>query len=258
MAHSIGSGDGDCDPSPSHTTGRAVFRIRRLKPARTSLSVRSSAKFRLGIADARLAAVPLLLPVALSGRRPVGAVPFDFRSLRSFPSVPSLAPSGSFRPSLHPRYRASSLLRRLLTAPTLSRGSSPQVRCKIFPLAPSGSTWCVSDDFWASLFPASSPPAPGLTAGSCSYGRKFATRFFQLHLAVTPCASLRLSSSTPSRSFHLARFCPCWAHWGRPSACGGLPGPASSLRKDPISDEEAGPGDPRRPRACPTIYAERL
>jgi hypothetical protein len=23
-----------------------------------------------------------------------------------------------------------------------------------------------------------------------------------------------LSSSTPSRSFHLARFCPCWAHWG--------------------------------------------
>ena len=226
----IGSGDGDCGPSPSHTTGRAVFRIRRLKPARTSLSVRSSAKFRLGIADARLAAVPLLLPVALSGRRPVGAVPFDFRSLRSFPSVPSLAPSGSFRPSLHPRYRASSLLRRLLTAPTLSRGSSPQVRCKIFPLAPSGSTWCVSDDFWASLFPASSPPAPGLTAGSCSYGRKFATRFFQLHLAVTPCASLRLSSSTPSRSFHLARFCPCWAHWGGQSC------PQPAVSRPPASE----------------------
>jgi ferredoxin len=29
----IGSGDGDCAPPPSHTTGRAVFRIRRLKPA---------------------------------------------------------------------------------------------------------------------------------------------------------------------------------------------------------------------------------
>jgi len=28
----IGSSDGDCAPSPSHTTGRAVFRIRRLKP----------------------------------------------------------------------------------------------------------------------------------------------------------------------------------------------------------------------------------
>ena len=140
------------------------------------------------------------------------AVPFDFRSLRSFPSVPSLALSGSFRPSLHPRYRASLLLWRLLTAPPLSRGSSPQVRCRIFPLAPSGSTWCVSDDFWASLFPASLPPAPGLAAGSCSYGRRFATRFFRLRLTVTPCVSLRLSSSTPSNSFHLDRFCPCWAH----------------------------------------------
>ena len=31
MAHGvIGSGAGDCAPAPSHTTGRAVFRIRRL------------------------------------------------------------------------------------------------------------------------------------------------------------------------------------------------------------------------------------
>jgi hypothetical protein len=30
----IGSSDGDCAPSPSHTTGHAVFRIRRLKQAR--------------------------------------------------------------------------------------------------------------------------------------------------------------------------------------------------------------------------------
>ena len=36
------------------------------------------------------------------------------------------------------------------------------------------------DDLWASLFPASLPPAPGLTASFCSYGRKFAPRFFQL------------------------------------------------------------------------------
>jgi hypothetical protein len=84
------------------------------------------------------------------------------------------------------------------------------------PLVPHGSTGCVSDDFWASLFPASLPPAPGLTAVSCSYGRGFATRFFQLHLAATPCVSLRLSSSTPSSSFRLDRFCPCWAHWDRP------------------------------------------
>ena len=29
----IGSSDGDCAPSPSHTTVRTVFRIRRLNPA---------------------------------------------------------------------------------------------------------------------------------------------------------------------------------------------------------------------------------
>ncbi len=32
----IGSSDGDCAPPPSHTTGRAVFRIRRLNPAASS------------------------------------------------------------------------------------------------------------------------------------------------------------------------------------------------------------------------------
>ena len=68
------------------------------------------------------------------------------------------------------------------------------------------------DDLWASLFRASLPPAPGLTARSCSYGREFATRFLQLHLAATPCASLRLPSSAPVGSFHPTRFCPCWAH----------------------------------------------
>ena len=43
------------------------------------------------------------------------------------------------------------------------------------------------DDLWTSLFRASLSPAPGLTASSCSYGREFARRFFQLHLAATPC-----------------------------------------------------------------------
>src|SRR5271154_7439622 len=70
------------------------------------------------------------------------------------------------------------------------------------------------DDLGASLLPASLPPASGLTASSCSYGREFATRFFQLHLAATPCVSLRLPSSVPVGSFHPTRFCPCWAHWG--------------------------------------------
>ena len=154
--------------------------------------------------------------------------PLDLRSLRSFPPVASLALSGSFRPSLRGRCPASSLLWRLLTSSPLSRGRSPQVRCRIFPLAPPGSTLCVSDDFRASLFPASSPPAPGLTAGSCSCGRRFATRFFWLRLTVTPCVSLRLSSSTPSRSFHLDRFCPRWAHWGGPP--GPHPGPQPAPR----------------------------
>ena len=68
------------------------------------------------------------------------------------------------------------------------------------------------DDLWASLFRASLPPAPGLTASSCSYGREFASRFFQLRLAATPCGSLRLPSSAPVGSFHPTRFRPCWAH----------------------------------------------
>jgi len=45
------------------------------------------------------------------------------------------------------------------------------------------------DGVRVSLFLASSPPAPGLTAGSCSCGRGFAFRFLQLHLTATPCGS---------------------------------------------------------------------
>ena len=70
------------------------------------------------------------------------------------------------------------------------------------------------DDRWASLCGASLPPTPGLTASSLIYGREFATRFFQLRLAATPCVSLRLPSSAPIGSFHPTRFCPCWAHIG--------------------------------------------
>jgi len=157
--------------------------------------------------------------------------PLDFISLRSFPSVASLAPSGSFSPSLRGRYPASSLLRPLLTSPLLSQKRSPQVRCRICPPVPPGSTRCVSYDYWVSLFPASSPPASSLTASSSSYGREFATRFFQLRLAATSCASLRLPSSAPVGSFHPTRFCPCWAHWGSHSW---LP-PAFSRRVVPVA-----------------------
>jgi hypothetical protein len=53
------------------------------------------------------------------------------------------------------------------------------------------------DDFWASLFSASLPPASGLTASSCSYGREFAFRFFQLRLAAAPCGSATVAVIGP-------------------------------------------------------------
>jgi len=53
------------------------------------------------------------------------------------------------------------------------------------------------DDLWASLFRASLPPAPGLTASSCSYGRRLASRFFQLRLAATPCGSATVAVIGP-------------------------------------------------------------
>ena len=86
----------------------------------------------------------------------------------------------SFGPSLQRHYPPSSLLWPLLTSPSLSRRSSPQVRRCFFPFIPSGSTSHVSDGHWASLWPASLPPVRSLSAGSCSYGRKFVPRFLQL------------------------------------------------------------------------------
>jgi hypothetical protein len=69
------------------------------------------------------------------------------------------------------------------------------------------------DEFRASCSTAHSPPALGLSAGSCSYGRRFACRFFHpaprgLGLAV----QLRLLSSVPTTSFHVASSGSCRAH----------------------------------------------
>ena len=152
---------------------------------------------------------------------------FSNRSCRLRSSSPPVSPVFSsfvssvpwfFGPSLHRHYAASSLLRPLLTSPALSSGDLPG---KVQNLSPRAARLYLMrlDDLWASLFPASLPPAPGLTASSCSYGREFATRFFQLRLAATPCVSLRLPSSAPVGSFHPMRFCPCWAHWGRMASC---------------------------------------
>jgi hypothetical protein len=53
------------------------------------------------------------------------------------------------------------------------------------------------DDLWASLFSASLPPAPGLAARSYTCGREIAYRFFQLHLAATPCGSATVAVIGP-------------------------------------------------------------
>ena len=60
------------------------------------------------------------------------------------------------------------------------------------------------------------PTVEGLLRASFSFP-------LQLSPSVAPCVSLRLSSSTPSSSFHLDRFCPCWAHWGGPLVRGRRP-----------------------------------
>ena len=74
------------------------------------------------------------------------------------------------------------------TSPPIASGRSPQA------------AWLYHmrlADFWASLFSASLPPASGLTASSCSYGREFAFRFFQLRLAATPCGSATVAVIGP-------------------------------------------------------------
>jgi hypothetical protein len=89
-----------------------------------------------------VAAAPLF-----SQRSPLGD-----RCCRAGDSSALLAPASSSSsssvlsscgPSLQPLCRPSSLLRPLLTSRRLSPRRSPQVRCRICPLVPPGSTQCV-------------------------------------------------------------------------------------------------------------------
>ena len=75
---------------------------------------------------------------------------------------------------------------------------------KVLPLSPRAARLYLMrlDGVRVSLFLASSPPAPGLAAGSCSCGRGFASRFLQLHLAATPCGSAKVDSITSFGIFH--------------------------------------------------------
>ena len=125
----------------------------------------------------------------------------------------------SFGHWLQRRYPPSSLLWPLLTSPSLSPRSSPQVRCCFFPFIPSGSTSHVSDGHGASLCLASLPPVRGLSAGSCSYGRRFVPRCLQLGSRRwprdPPCGSLRLPPSVAVSTLQLTSKQPMLGTLGR-------------------------------------------
>ena len=125
------------------------------------------------------AAAPLLPEALVQGAAAVAAP--DDSGVFGPSQFPLQLRSLVLRPSFHRRYPASSLLRPLLTSPPLGRESSPG---KVQNLSPRAAQLYLTrlGDLWASLFPASLPPASGLTADSCSYGREFATRFFTSRL----------------------------------------------------------------------------
>ena len=118
------------------------------------------------------------------------------RPARHYPRVRIWRSSSERQRDFNPpeQRAAQRTLRPLLTSPPLAGKRSPQVRCSIraaglYPMR--------LDDLWASLFRASLPPAPGLPASSCSCGREFAFRFFQLRLAATPCGSATVAVIGP-------------------------------------------------------------
>jgi hypothetical protein len=166
----IGSGAGDCAPAPSHTTGRAVFRIRRLA---------SREFFRRPLAAATISNPRLLpWPVARQTGMRNRSVTFrcfirmfvDSPELNLAPSIPSALRYSRLSPGFIATTASADFPRPL--SPGISLG-----QCRPCPLTPSGSTVIV-DDSWASLVLACSPPMTGLAASSCSYGRRFASSPF--------------------------------------------------------------------------------
>src|SRR5260370_21978509 len=195
------------------------------------MSVRSSAKFHLGIAVIRLAAVPPLLPLHSPGSDR------SCRTLRSqIPSQLPFSPSPSsvlflrpFAPRALPRFSAT--MASADSSPALTGEASPgKVQeslpsCR--PALPDASRMtfglrCCQPacrPHQASL-PVRVPTVESLLSASFSFTSR-------LRLAV----SLRLPSSAPVGSFHPTRFCPCWAHWRRHSC---LPCPDSSRHLHPV------------------------
>src|ERR1039457_1425903 len=90
--------------------------------------------------------------------------------------------------------------------PPLGDGISPG-QCPTCRFAPSGSTVTV-DDSGASLVLACSPAALGLTASSCSYGRRFASALSEFPYGQTPgfrfgCRHLPVGDLSPREVRHL-------------------------------------------------------
>ena len=119
--------------------------------------------------------------------------PLDESSIRSVRLLRSFAP-----PAL-PGFFATMTSADFSKALTFETSPS-----KVLPLSPRAARLYLLrlDGLRVSLFLASSPPAPGLTAGSCPCGRGFACRFLQLHLAATPCGSAKVGSITSFRISH--------------------------------------------------------
>ena len=128
--------------------------------------------------------------------------PIDESSIRSVRLLRSFAP-----PAL-PGFFAT------MTFADFSKALTPETSpSKVLPLSPRAARLYLVrlDGVRVSLLLASSPPAPGLAAGSCSCGRGFACRFLQLHLAATPCGSAKVGSITsfgishPLETAHVGR-----------------------------------------------------
>ena len=213
---SIGSGAGDCAPAPSHTTGRTVFSIRRLESPevrwseeQTTSSISDSCRsflFRVPPSSGtrtppfRLHGLHPHAVRAGSGGSPPQAPSSEFLTpLLTSPSIRSVRLLRSFAPPALPGFFATMTSADFSKALTLETSPS-----KVLPLSPRAARLYLVrlDGLRVSLFLASSPPAPGLTAGSCPCGRGFAFRFLQLHLAATPCGSAKVGSITSFRISH--------------------------------------------------------
>ena len=141
----------------------------------------------------------------------------------AIPSSASVGSARSFGPSLETPF-CSCVPRTLLWPPLTSRRLSTPGSPRVSACSFRSRLWALQtavSDSWASRVLACSPPTACLTAHLCSFGRTFASRPF----APTPCGDdlavrLRLSSSTPSGTFHPDRPSPCRAHEPTASAVG--------------------------------------